>query len=120
MWLLTQREEHQGDMRWLHRPLHHPHQLLGEPRHVYLTVQNVTKGREHTGGIEPASKEAPIYAALYAPTERLKYCRDAERGDDDRERAILLAGERPRQPAQKEHASGVQRNKHAGQDAVHQ
>ncbi len=59
-------------MGWLHRLLHHDHQLLLQLLQVHLLTHRFTKGGERLGGIISATIGTPVNDGLEATAQRLE------------------------------------------------
>jgi len=88
------RAQPQGDVRRLHRLLHHHQQLLAQLVQVHLLAQVRAKGGDRLGGVIPAAIEPPVDGALHAMMQRLEEGEyDQGRADQDERRLRRLRAE---------------------------
>jgi hypothetical protein len=83
----------QGDMRRLHRLLHHRHQVLTQCCQVHFIAQSGAERFQRAGSIVLAAVEAAINDSLDAMAQRLGEGHDHQRRGDNHQGILLLLAE---------------------------
>src|SRR5215210_671970 len=118
---LTVGTQPQGDVGWLHRLLHHTHQVVAKGVQVRFVSQRRGEGFQGLPRVVLPTVEAPVYERLDAPPQGREQGRYHQRGDDYSELfLLLLAGKGPEDSLGRRHGTEIEARQDRGQSTVDQ